>query len=31
MAGAILVAVVVTLIPLLRRRDDAVEDVYDEK
>jgi UDP-GlcNAc:undecaprenyl-phosphate GlcNAc-1-phosphate transferase len=31
MLAAILVAIVVTLIPLLRRRDDPVEEMYDEK
>lgn len=31
MAGAILVATVVTLIPLLRRRDRSVDEVYDKK
>jgi UDP-GlcNAc:undecaprenyl-phosphate/decaprenyl-phosphate GlcNAc-1-phosphate transferase len=31
MLAAILVAIVVTLIPLLRRREDPVGDMYDEK
>ena len=31
MLAAILVAIVITLIPLLRRRDDDPEAVYDEK
>jgi len=31
MAGAIVVAIVVTLIPLLRRRNGATDEVYDEK
>ena len=31
MAGAIVVAIVVTLIPLLRSRDGPAEGVYDEK
>ena len=31
MLAAILVAIVVTLIPLLRRRDDRFEEMYDEK
>ncbi|VEG57070.1 UDP-N-acetylmuramyl pentapeptide phosphotransferase/UDP-N-acetylglucosamine-1-phosphate transferase [Mycolicibacterium aurum] len=31
MAGAVLIAVVVTLIPLLRRRNGPVAEVYDEK
>jgi len=31
MLAAILVAIVVTLIPLLRGRDDHFEEMYDEK
>jgi UDP-GlcNAc:undecaprenyl-phosphate GlcNAc-1-phosphate transferase len=31
MLAAILVAIVVTLIPLLRRREDPVGEMYDEK
>jgi len=31
MLAAILVAIVVTLIPLLRRRDDQFEEMYDKK
>ena len=31
MLAAILVAIVVTLIPLLRRREDRVSGMYDEK
>jgi UDP-GlcNAc:undecaprenyl-phosphate GlcNAc-1-phosphate transferase len=31
MVGAIVVAVVVTLIPLLRRRDAAADEIYDKK
>ena len=31
MLAAILVAIVVTLIPLLRRRDDRLEEMYDKK
>jgi UDP-GlcNAc:undecaprenyl-phosphate/decaprenyl-phosphate GlcNAc-1-phosphate transferase len=31
MAGAAIVAVIVTLIPLLRRRDEPVGEVYDKK
>jgi UDP-GlcNAc:undecaprenyl-phosphate/decaprenyl-phosphate GlcNAc-1-phosphate transferase len=31
MAAALVVAIVVTLIPLLRRRNGAVDEVYDEK
>jgi UDP-GlcNAc:undecaprenyl-phosphate GlcNAc-1-phosphate transferase len=31
MLAAILVAIVVTLIPLLRRREESYDSVYDEK
>jgi UDP-GlcNAc:undecaprenyl-phosphate GlcNAc-1-phosphate transferase len=31
MLAAILGAIIVTLIPLLRRRDDHFEELYDEK
>ena len=31
MLAAILVAIVVTLIPLLRRRDSQLDELYDEK
>jgi UDP-GlcNAc:undecaprenyl-phosphate GlcNAc-1-phosphate transferase len=31
MAAAILVAIVVTLIPLIRRRNEPVEPMYDNK
>jgi UDP-GlcNAc:undecaprenyl-phosphate GlcNAc-1-phosphate transferase len=31
MLAAILGAIIVTLIPLLRRRDDQFEELYDEK
>jgi UDP-GlcNAc:undecaprenyl-phosphate GlcNAc-1-phosphate transferase len=31
MLAAILVAIVVTLVPLLRRGDDRFEEMYDEK